>query len=105
MEHLTTEKAIEICKSGKLIRWEAPIYEGNEGFYGQGKAGGIAKVHNVLKSLTCEKPEHFLKAGIIQGDDINCAKAGGKHVPSREEGLFHFSDSDRFVMFEIVEGQ
>lgn len=68
---------------GQLINWKAPIYKSNQGFYGYGLTGGYATV--VDGKLTT-----------IAGDAIEFASVS-------YDGIMSFSDSDRFIEFEVVE--
>lgn len=104
MKQLTLTEAVALAIEKKVIKWEAPIYGGNEGHCGEGRAGGIAQITDVFQSLLCDIPEYHVRAFIMEGDDLNHAKAGGKHMPEEESQEFFFSDSDRFVTFEVLEG-
>ena len=79
---------------GKTISWAAPIYKGNHGHWGNGLAGGIAKVTAV--NINKRRP---ITAEIIEGDEIQYAFTDKPWT----EDYIAYSDSDRPVSFEIVE--
>lgn len=71
---------------GKTISWVAPGHSSN------GNYQGIAKIESV--ELAKRNP---IQAKIIEGDELNYAFNDDFHP-----GYISFSDSDRFVMFEIL---
>lgn len=90
-ENLTIENLPSLV--GKTIKWSAPIYKGNQGHWGRGLAGGIATITSV--KLEERKP---IKAKIIEGDQI---EFGFIDKPWTGDCVA-YSDSDRYISFEIV---
>lgn len=77
----------------KTISWSAPIYKSNLGHLGYGTAGGVVKITAV--DIDDRRP---IKADIIEGDNI-CYAFQDEFNP----GYISYSDSDRFVGFEVIE--
>jgi len=111
MEILTIEKARELI--GKDIKWKAPIYEHNEGYYGMGYDGGIAVIESVSEEgkiqsntidgadLSCVGIEHFT---LIPHEIEWCRKEGYmQHIEGDgNNNCYYFSDNDRGVSFEEI---
>jgi hypothetical protein len=91
MKKLTVNLAKTLI--GKTIKWQAPIYENNEGFYGMGLDGGVM----VIEYVDDEK-RMPLKIKTIEGTSgeyIFNEWGAGKELSSP----LCFSDADRWVSF------
>lgn len=80
---------------GKKIRWQANIYKGNIGYYDYGLTGGIT----IIKEIDISKRSPILKEEKIdeKSDDIIYA-----FRDRSDNDVLSFSDSDRFISFEII---
>ncbi len=81
---------------GKTIKWVGTIYEGNEGYFGMGADGGIAKITEV--DAQSRNP---ITADKIKGADMKYIFnewGAGKNI----EKPLCYSDGDRYVSFEII---
>lgn len=86
---------------GRIIKWEADIYQGNLGHFGYGKAGGVVTITKV--DPTNRWP--ILEAEIHEGDNIRYAfnewVSPGEEATQKSLGEFLcFSDSDRYISYE-----
>lgn len=107
MKTLTVSEAIQLAKSHHEFKWQAPIYKGNKGHLGYGIAGGKARILGVYENIVTNigYSEFILKVAIFEGDNLNAAIAGGKYVHPDEDQVFHYSDSDRYVSFEVISNE
>ena len=96
-EDLTVNRAKLLI--GKKIRWQAPIYEGNYGYYGRGIDGGVAIIEDVFPEK--EKP---LKTIRIEGANADYIFNEWKHGGHFDDPLC-YSDGMRYVSFEVVEDE
>lgn len=71
---------------GKTIKWDAPGYRANGNYGGAAKIIGYNEERRPFVCLT------------ISGDDLKYA-----FVDEYNDGLIAYSDSDRFVTYEIIE--
>ena len=87
---------IEILQGllGKTIKWQAPIYSANVGYYGHGLTGGITKIIKIDASQ--RRP--ILEAEKLDpaSDDICFA------FKSDFDDILAFSDEDRFVTYKLI---
>jgi hypothetical protein len=79
---------------GRKIKWYAPIYKGNLGYYGYGEDGGTC----IIKAIDLKARKPIVETEIIEGADISY----GFH-DNATQSMIAYSDSDRIISFEICE--
>lgn len=86
----------------KTIKWEAPIYERNTGFYGKGKDGGIC----IIKAVDTTQCRPIIESETLEGRSPQFIFNENEKMPSiRETAPLCFSDGDRYVSFEIIDDE
>jgi len=92
METLSLTKLKKIV--GKTIKWNAPAYHANSGFFGKGLYGGITKITEIDSSL---------RRPILQEQKVDEKSDSIIFAFVDADSILNYSDSDRLVSFEIIE--